>query len=258
MSAPPPRLSQTIAKVLLSQGPYHAWHVHRELGGVGKKPTKEMDVGTLAHELMLGGDRVVVFDFKNWQTHDSQRARVMARAFGKVPILQGTYDSITPLADKMRSKLAEVGIVKGDGVPCEGTPDVWGIAEGRMLIIDPKTSKKFDAKRVSKTAENEWAIQMAAYKDGLSTLHPEWAGRQEWRWLLGEQEHPHDVRWAYPDGGHRQIGESQWMRAVEWWGRLLDRGWSTPWYSEDLQLEASTWAVAEEQLRNEEDAIANL
>lgn len=266
MSAP--RLSQTIAKVLLSQGPYHAWHAHRDLGGVGKKPTAVMDFGTLTHELILGGERVLVFDFKDWKKNEAKQARVMARAFGKVPVLRKVYKSVTPLSDKMTAKMAEAGIVRGDprwhfeeriqwdhgGVPCEGTPDVWGILDGMMEVIDPKSSKTYDPKRVNRTAAMEWAIQMAAYLDGLRTRHPEWAGRQRWRWLLGEQSHPHDVRWAYPDGGLKELGESQWMRAVEWWGRLLELGWATPWKSDDLQLEASTWAVAEEQLRNEEDA----
>ncbi|MCP4967395.1 MAG: hypothetical protein GY926_19455 [bacterium] len=286
--------------MLLKQGPFHAWHAHRELGGGIERTSKAMEGGTLIDELgfirgepvdatrdlvwtMKGeevagslierraGKVVITGEFKTLQTNAAKAWRDAVREDGCVPVLQHVADAVIPAIDKVRAAFQAAGFnleaahVKErihwdhDGIPCEGEPDVWEIVDGMMEVVDLKTTETYDPARIARSAVVDWAIQRAAYLDGLSRLHPDFAGRQRWRWLVGEQKHPHFVAWATDgDWGLRQIGESQWARAVQWWGRLLDLGWDKPWKPEDLQLEAPEYAVAQEEREAMEYEDSNL
>lgn len=261
MSDPPPRLSQSIAKVLLAKGPFHAWHYHRKLGGL-RFESDAMDGGTLIHELSLGGDKIDILEFKDWRTDAAKDARSESRAEGRTPVLQKTVDKAQPTVKAIRRALAGYGIEPGatgwhieerlqweqDGVPCEGTPDVFGEYVGFMFAMDLKTvGKGIEPDRLHATAAMEWAIQRAAYTFALEILFPEWAGRTRWMWLLAEPKAPHQVRWAEADWALRELGERQWMRAVKWWGELLDLGWKEPWAAGPFTLAAPMWALTKEE-----------
>jgi hypothetical protein len=53
--APEPSLSAGIGWTLLTRTPRHAWADHPRLGAMSEsKQSKEMDLGTVAHRLLLG------------------------------------------------------------------------------------------------------------------------------------------------------------------------------------------------------------
>ena len=279
MTGTPPRLSQSIAKILLAKGPFHAWHYHRELGKL-TTTSKAMDGGTLIHELVLGGDKIEILDHRKWRTGpkrdkpakqdftsgDAKKAAKWARAFGKVPVLQKTVDAVQTPVKAIRDALDAFGIDltdpkwhveerlkwEQDGVPCEGTPDIWGEREGLLLCADLKNvGKGIEPDKLGTTAATEWAIQYGAYRCALEILHPEWAGRIDWRWLLAEPNEPYQVQWVPGDWCLRELGERQWMRAVKLWGELLALGWEKPWDPIPFELTAPVWALNREAEHDE-------
>jgi hypothetical protein len=61
---PGPSLSSSIAKLLVTRSPRHAWHEHPRLRKAKalevEAPSKAMDIGTAAHKLILGRGRDIV------------------------------------------------------------------------------------------------------------------------------------------------------------------------------------------------------
>jgi len=264
-----PRLSQSIAKMLLGRSPYVAWHYHRQLGGLSMT-SDPMDTGNLIDERVFSGEKVVVLDFKDWRTNAAKEARAEAREKGLVPILTKQANKLQPLVSRIRDVMRSSGIDtedqrwhvqdrltwEQDGVMCEGTPDLWGagILDGVLDVVDLKTSKRFEPDRLPNKAAAEWAIQAAAYPWALSILYPEWAGRIRWRWLLAETEAPYDVRWAAPTGDLLVLGEQKWARAVGIWKQLIASGWDDPWSSPDITIAAPGWALMQGMDDDEEEA----
>lgn len=272
----PPRLSQSIGKVLNNLGPFHAWHQHRQLGGL-ERHSDAMDRGTLIHELCLGGDKIEILDHTQWRTgvkrdkpakqnytsQDAKDAREAAREAGKVPVLQKEVAAVQPVVKRIRQVLDGLGVDREnpawhfeerlqweqDGVMCEGTPDIWGEHNGHLRVFDLKTlGRAIEPKKIGTTAATEWAIQRATYIFALEQLHPEWQGRVLFDWILAEAEPPHQVQVAEADWALRELGERQWMRAVAKWGHLLEtQGWQEPWQPEDLELAAPGWALIQEE-----------
>jgi hypothetical protein len=64
-----PTLSQSTAHTLIARSPYHAWLYHPRLGGKQREATKEMDLGAIVHELLLGKGRG--FAVAEWSEADS-------------------------------------------------------------------------------------------------------------------------------------------------------------------------------------------
>jgi len=50
-----PRLSPSIAKILLQKSPLHAWNAHRLLGGKGSKPSAAQIKGSAVDAIVFGG-----------------------------------------------------------------------------------------------------------------------------------------------------------------------------------------------------------
>lgn len=257
----PPALSQSIAWTLLSRGPFHAWHEHPALGGLERPPTDAMEGGTLHHELVLGGDKVVVHDFPDWRTAKARGARAATRDDGKTPVLQKKVNAAQPAVDAILAALDAAGLSprnficekrlrwKYGGIECEGTPDAHLINGDNANIWELKTTKKFGNRLTMgrHAAQNGWAIQREAYITALETLHPAVAGRVVWHWVIAEIEPPYQVRIVPAKPSLVELGRLQWERAVVTWGELLKVGWAEPW-SDDwgAGLEAPDWELTRE------------
>jgi len=245
-----PYLSQSIAWTLLSRSPLHAWHEHPMLGGAGREPTQAMETGTLAHQMVLGGDRVVTLDFPDWRTNAAKAARDELRAAGKTPVLRKHIEAIEPVRDSVLRTLADYGIDLGamhveermewtqDGVLCAGTPDAWG----ERICLDLKTMPELPSpsELARKMCGGSWPMQRRAYLDGLERgPDPEGAGRRKWIWVLAETEPPFASTIATCDAVVQELGRHQWIKALARWKALLDSGYEAPWkYPSLINVEA--------------------
>lgn len=119
--APKPSLSASVAHVLLTQSARHAWLAHPRLNPSWKPAeSSEMDLGTIAHAVLLEGDwsRVSVVDAPDWRKADARAARDDARARGLLPILQRRLADVAAMVDVAKTKIAatrEIATAWADG-----------------------------------------------------------------------------------------------------------------------------------------------
>lgn len=234
-----PSLSQSIAHLLVSESPRHAWAVHPKLGNMRAESTKALDEGALIHKLMLGaGAEVVIIPFDDYRKKDAQMLRDAAVAEGKLPVIARKYAEMQETAARLRDRL------KTEGFPLDGQSEVaiewyeqgeYGpvvcrcrmdhvfINEGR--IYDIKKSRSVNPRYISRNFnEYGYPIQHVAYTRALAALNPEVTGRVEFTFLFLELDAPHEVVPVRPDGAFREIGALKWTQAVHAWERCLTSG----------------------------------
>lgn len=256
-----PGLSSTVAKVLLAQSPLHAQAAH------GKRPTAEMDRGTVVHALALGaGKSFVVLDFDDWRTKLAKEARDEARAQGLTPILEKGFAAAQTIALSVIGQLAERGInldghselavswtekTEHGDVACRGMMDHVWLDKG--VILDLKITEDASPESIERTAENMgYAIQAAAYTRAIAALKPELAGRVKFLFAFCEPEWPYAMNLVQPDGIFRELGERRWMRAVNLWGKCTKTN-TWPGYGTGVNyLNPPAWALAREGYTTED------
>lgn len=103
-----PSLSASIAQLVLTRTPRHAWMAHPRLNPNFRPDTsRDFDIGNVAHTLLLGdGRNLVVLDFDSWRTNASKEAREQAYRDGQLPILRHQYNRVVDLVDAAKMQLA--------------------------------------------------------------------------------------------------------------------------------------------------------
>lgn len=262
-----PGFSSSIAKVLISKSPLHAWQEHPEYGGVAKDPTKSMDIGTVIHKMVLGkGTSFRALDFMDWRTDKAKEARQEARDEGVVPILADDHKEATFAAMAIMRALIKRGI-KLDGtseqamewheqtpcgpILCRGMLD--HLTADMRTIYDLKVTEDASPRSIERTAENfGHAIQHAAYMSGISKVNKAIAGRATMRFIFVEPNRPYAVNIVEPDGVFRELGERRWERACKAWARCVKAN-EWPGYGDGVeQITAPAWALSQEGYTTDE------
>lgn len=194
-----PSLSASIAKILCTATPLHAWTAHPRLNPNFQREDKELfDLGTVAHALMLQGiqsavviteaadAKGVVKPIDDWKLKDAKRQRDEVRAAGKIPVLSKHWDRIQAMVTAGKAQLAahkEARNAFSDGKPEQTL--VWVDDHGvqcRARLDWLKDSRKgfSDYKSTGMTANPEaisrslfgasWDVQEAFYRRGLKKL----------------------------------------------------------------------------------------
>jgi hypothetical protein len=257
---PVPSLSASIAHVLDSRSPQHAFSQHPRLGGAPRRVSDTMDRGTLAHRLLLdAGPEVVVVAADDWRTKAAKEERDEARSRGAVPVLVEDYDAASEVADMLRQRFADLGIVldgksevvalwtevadDGTEVQCKGMIDHLKTP----IFYDLKSTRDAHPNACVRSIDTYgYAIQHAAYSSGLAKIRPEFAGRIDGVFVFFELELPFAVFPTRLSGQFRELGARRWRRAVNAWARCLreDR-W--PGYAEEIVTsEPTPWAMKAE------------
>lgn len=258
-----PSLSSSIAKTLIAKSPRHAWADHPKLGGgSGKKPTKEMDQGTLIHSLVLGvGAEIVRVEADNWKTKAAQVAREEARKEGKVAVLEREYVAASGAAVSIIEQMRGHGIeltgrseaalawveesYDGEPVQCRGMLDHVDVGAGAVLDLKVVVSAepRFLERHVINMGNH---IQAEAYRRALAAVEPTLQGRVDFKWVFVEMVEPTPVVVVgRPSGTMRELGDRQWRRAVDTWARCLAaKSWPAYADSGVVELEAPAWALA--------------
>lgn len=282
-----PRLHQSIAHVLISRSPLHAWQQHPELGGEPREPSAAMTDGSLLDAMLLGcGPEVVVIDpsdypskpkrkgeegtVPNGWTNDAIReARDQVIVEGKLPILLDDHAALLETVAVLRLKMERKGVrltgqsqvtVKWTSpnadVPCEGRLDHLILDEHSALIYDLKKTRNASRDAITRSMVDYGCdIQRAAYVEAIETLYPHLAGRVRMRFLFCETEVP-CVSVAEPTGTMRALGEHKWRRACLKWDECLRSG-TWPDYSDDVMLiEAKPYQLTDEVGEGDDNGIS--
>lgn len=105
-------LSASIAHILLTQSPAHAWTAHPRLNpDYQPDDDAKFDVGTVAHALLLEGDGAnVVVDADDWRTKAAKEQRDLARAEGKVALLARHYDQVQDMLEAVTAQFGRFDV----------------------------------------------------------------------------------------------------------------------------------------------------
>lgn len=227
-----PSLSSSIANTIIEESPAHAWLEHPKLGGKANKPTRSMDRGTMLHALLLGGREPHLIDARDYKTKAAQKERDEAHDAGETPMLVGEWANLQETASLLRAKLATRGVTlagdsevtviwERDGVLCRGRIDHL-ITDGAAVIQDLKFCASSHPKQVdSRMCDYGYAIQLAAYREAVETILPQFTGRVTTQCVFCEVTPPHCITIAEPDGTMRSLGDMRWNRARRIWKQCL-------------------------------------
>ena len=267
-----PTLTKSIAHVMLSRSPMHAYLAHPRLGGKANEPTSAMERGTVIHDLLLKGgtlESVEVIDQDSYRTKAAQDHRDAARRAGRVPILAHELDSHRIAADAIRGQLSLRDICfdgqtegvafwdeyddAGKIVKCRGMFDHWQ----SPIIDDLKTTACAHPDACLKSIFSfGYDIHAAAYISGAKKLFPEVADAIKFRLIFVELDPPYLLTIVEPDDSILAIGHSKWRRAINAWSESIRTGvwggyWdgvytatARPWHLRDeLELTADTASI---------------
>lgn len=264
-----PSLSQSIAKVLVTQSPLHAWTYHPKLGALEnpdidvERQSKQKDDGHIVHRMLLGkgADVEIVHGFDNWKKKAAQTLRDEIKEAGRLPVLAHHYEDLEAASETIKGNLmtqfgidlnepggeSEIALEwSEDGangpVLCRGRMD--RIQFNRGLIYDVKTIYSAHPEVCGKQAvELGRDIQNAAYTSAVSKLRPDLAGRVEMLFLHVEIEPPYAIYPGPLDGELRELGRQRWERAIYVWEECLRTGRWPAYTNRITPIRAPGWAV---------------
>ena len=249
-----PSLSSSIAGLLISRSPAHAFAAHPRLGGHRSDPTAAMVNGTIIDSLLLGGDtELVESPHEEYRTKEAKEWKSAVLASGKQPVKEKELRYAKQAAEAIRENLYTAGLsLDGEhqltaiwdvgDVRCRARLDHW--KESEATIVDLKTADNASPSVLGrKMVDFGYAIQHAAYISAIETLRPELAGRVKFIFAFAETEPPYAVTIAHPAGTLRALGKWQWEKAVRIWGECL-KSKRFPAYG-SAEIEAPPWAMAE-------------
>lgn len=106
--APEPSASTGTLHAMITHSPMHAKLQHPRLNpDYQGQASSRMDLGTVAHAVLLEGDesRVFVIHADDWRTKAAKESRDMARAAGKVPILEKDMFTVRLMVERASDAL---------------------------------------------------------------------------------------------------------------------------------------------------------
>lgn len=260
-----PSLSSSTASVLLNKSPAHAYAHHPKLGGLPTVPTKDMDVGSLIHAILLRREQqVCAIDADDFRTKAARELRDEARDEGRIPVLRRVYEEASLKAMALDKQIAAYGYDTTKGcnevtilwqedtihgpVQCRSRLDHLNI--DRALILDVKKARSAHPRACEKhVIEYGYDVQRAAYTRAVESKFPELLGRLQFTFLFCELDPVPTVVPAELDGVLRERGDRRWQEACETWAWCLSRD-TWPSYADGIvTLHAPPWV-----LRSDEEA----
>jgi len=165
-------LGSTSLKTLATKTP-----AHYQFDKAHPKSSDAFDLGTVAHSLILEGDRsgVEVWDFPAWTTKAAKDAREETRAAGLIPMLTKEWAQVVAMRDAVMAhpiartlftghKAEQSVFWEEGGLMLKCRPDAWKPG----LLIDLKTARDANPNEFGKVAHSFGYHQSAAhYIDGV-------------------------------------------------------------------------------------------
>jgi hypothetical protein len=258
---PEPSLSSSIAKVLIGKSPWHAFHQHPRLAGeYDDKPSREKEIGTAVHKLLLGrGAEIAILDYLDYRKDAAQEARRKASEAGQSPILRADaqtaqemcaaardqllgYPELLPLVDGIGTSEAVIAWQDIGDVWCRGMVDWLHPSEPIRADIKTTTASAHPSALSSRLFSNGADVQERFYHRGLGAL-----GRPTKRsfYICLEQDPPHGLSVAELDPQAEEIGDEKSRLALEIWGRCIKSGvW--PGYEQAIAVaQCPPWYASE-------------
>lgn len=256
-----PSLSASIAHMLCTSSPRHAWTAHPKLNPSFVRVEEEkFDVGTVAHALLLErrdvAEVVEVIDADDWRKKAAQEQRDAARAAGRIPLLARQAEQVVAMLAAVRPQLDRFACEPG--LLVDGKPEqtiVWEedggvICRARIDWLHDDLSAVDDLKTTARSASPEaWArqtlfsigadVQVAFYLRGLAAV----TGRRDvdWRFVVVESSAPFAVSVVSLAPSALELGAAKVEYALNVWRRCLDADVWPSFPSVVMHAEANSW-----------------
>lgn len=273
---PEPTLSASIAALMCSRSPRHAWTDHPRLNpNYTPQARPAFDLGTTVHALLLNGEQACrVIDAPDWRTKDAKAERDQARAEGHIPLLAKDWARVQDMAAAVQAQLPaweadpplltdgrpeQTLIWREAGVTCRARLD-W-LRDDRLAVDDVKST-------AASAHPQDWQrrmwdmgsdVQVAMYIRGVKAL----AGTEPlFRFVVCENTPPYAVSVVSLAPSALALANEKVGWAIAKWRDCLQSG-EWPAYGtrvahvELSPYEEARWAEArfiEEQAREEAPA----
>jgi hypothetical protein len=263
-----PSLSASIAHLLVSQTPRHAWTAHPRLNpDYVARHEDRFDVGNVAHALLLERRSVeeacVIVEADSWRTHAAKEEGACARAEGKTPLLRKQVEAVIAMLRATHTQLdahaadpplfvdgaCEQALVwKENGITCRSRVD-W-LRDDRTAIDDLKTtSASADPERWSRTLFSIGAdVQTAFHLRGVRALTGQEAVM---RYVVQETYPPYALSVCALGPAALAVGNDKVERAIALWRRCLERDEWPAYPTEIAYAELPPWEEARWLAREE-------
>jgi len=272
---PEPSLSSGAAHRIVTRSPMHVWNDHPRLGGRTQIDSNASDIGTLAHDLLLGGEgKICVInpaDYPSKPTKDNpegnipngwtnnaiRAARDEARSNGLTPILIGEmvgarrmveaaheFIATSELAGVFRDGAGETTMIWQEG-------DTWFRARPDWLNHEERIMLHYKTTRASASPEpfirgiltgSGYDTSLAFYRRGFEAL----TKQQDFLHviLVQEQQAPYACSLITLDPASWAIADQKVQQAVLLWAHSMKTG-QWPAYDSRIHFAAPTpWALA--------------
>ena len=261
--APTPSLSSTLAKVITSKSPLHAWHACRRLNpDYVSVERKAFDIGTAAHRALLGvGEDYVAIPGELLaangaaSTKEAKAFILNARASGRTPLKSEEVDQVEAMRAAAVAKLNSYGIhldparselaafAEIDGVWCRALFDN-APADPRQPLYDYKTCEDASPEACLKSIINYgYDVQAAHYLAVWKAITGE---DRAFTFIFQEKPAPHEVTLIRLSGSFRDLGENRATRARKLWRECITTN-NWPGYPAGVhEVDAPAWLIERE------------
>ena len=257
-------LSSGICHTLLSQSPAHARY--RQLHPTASTPA--MDLGTVAHQLLLEGNenRVVLVAADDWRTKAAREGREAAYAAGRLPLLAKTMDEVRVMVDVANAfiETSEISGVFAHGDPemtlvwdegnvrCKARPD-W-LSESRSVIVHFKTTGSSANPETFRDRLVEMGYDLAAafYDRALRNVTGRDPSRISSVFLIQETSAPYACSLMDLAPSLKEIAVVKVEHAIQAWTQCVSTQHWPAYPTRTCYIEARSWQIT----RAAEDALA--
>lgn len=254
-----PSLTASIAHLLLTRTPRHAWLAHPRLNPRwAPDHAEKFDLGEAAHTLLCGDERAIqVIEAEDWRTKAAKEQREVARADGKIPMLAHQHACAERMVKSARAQLAqhedgqrwfverageaEQTLVWQEGdVWCRIRPD-WIPHDGN-LFPDYKTC-------TGSAGPSEWGrrqlfdlgndLRAAFYCRGIRAVLKR--PSPQYRFAVQELDEPHALNVMALSPSAFEQADRKVDFAIDLWRRCLHRNWWPGFAQRTAFVDAPPW-----------------
>jgi hypothetical protein len=260
-----PRLSASIAHIICSASPKHAWTAHPLLNpNYVRVESDKFDIGAAAHSILLEGeDNIYVVHEDSWRKNVAKEAREYARSIGKVPLLAAARDEVMAMVDAVREQLASHSAeppLFSDGKPEQTL--LWEeggvLCKARLDWLRDDLATVDDFKSTSRSANPE-AFRKNLYSTGAHVQAYTYIRAVEmltgniprFRWVVAETTPPYAVSVCEPGADVLACGQSDFEYALGVWRSCLESGEWPSYPATVTRLEAPPWEMEKRAIREE-------
>ncbi len=273
-----PSIRSGLVKTIIGESMRHAWHAHPKLNPEYKeKHDSKFDLGTVAHELVVGGEERVVIcgavgavQYDSWRSNASKGARAQTYAAGKTPILKDQLPGVVAMRDALIEHLAERDLAhvfqgghpevtllwKENGVWNRSRPDWLEQLEAPTVVYDYKTTAvSVNPFKLARYAfDMGWDIQAAMIARGVKACLGT-TGDVEVRFVAQENKPPYIATVVACSKYSVELADVEITVAQRRWGLALK---TTNWdaYPKEIAyIDTPEYLVAQREQRREIECL---